>query len=300
LDQLNVKKFRVLVVKEEPFTDLKKKRGTIFLNKRKIEFIPQNSNPDLTRSFSFGNLSSISVGSVRAFLRKKEVVILRFQTKQGDTILYLEPIDITAKFFVETVIKHKEKQSSTSIQGVFGSFIEKIGDESQKIIREVGAIIESSSKEISQALDQSIQFIREATKNSNILESLDLKDFEGKNTVNLDIEDIDEILKRSLASDKVEAMIAGLIAKGLFSAKEEKITKALEALKIAKEAAEKQNMKEYSKVAEENIHTLETKNNFNPSDPELDAQAVKYAEEAKNIVEKWEKSRKNKEEDEND
>ncbi|MHA1228903.1 MAG: hypothetical protein ACTSPV_19445, partial [Candidatus Hodarchaeales archaeon] len=263
-------------------------------------FIPQNSNPDLTRSFSFGNLSSISVGSVRAFLRKKEVVILRFQTKQGDTILYLEPIDITAKFFVETVIKHKEKQSSTSIQGVFGSFIEKIGDESQKIIREVGAIIESSSKEISQALDQSIQFIREATKNSNILESLDLKDFEGKNTVNLDIEDIDEILKRSLASDKVEAMIAGLIAKGLFSAKEEKITKALEALKIAKEAAEKQNMKEYSKVAEENIHTLETKNNFNPSDPELDAQAVKYAEEAKNIVEKWEKSRKNKEEDEND
>ncbi|MHA1974669.1 MAG: hypothetical protein ACTSW1_16860 [Candidatus Hodarchaeales archaeon] len=298
MDQVNVKKFRVLVVKEEPSTGLTKKRGTIFLNRGKIEFVPQNSNPNLVRSFSCKDLSSIKVTSIRSFLKKKEVVSLYFKEKHRDYTLYLEPTDITAKFLIETILNYREEQKSSSIQGVFGTFIEKIGDESQKIIKEVSAIIESSSKEITQALDQSIQFIREATENSNILESLDLKDLEGRKTVSLDIEDIDEILKRSLASDKVEAMIAGLIAKGLFSAKEEKITEALEALRIAKEAAEKQNMKEYSKVAEENIHTLETQNNFNPSDPELDAQAVKYAEEAKKIVGEWEKTKKDEEEDE--
>ena len=284
-------RYRIILKSDDSDSNLRNKKGILILQPKKIKFTPQDNDTEYSRSYSLTHLQSAILVSRRELFRKKDLVKLQFTQKEGIINVFIEPLDVSARFLIETIITSKETSKKTSLQGVFGSFIEKMGVESQKIVKEVGAIIESSSKDLSQAIDQSIQFIREAINTANLLESIDSNGFKKEKTINLDIKDIDEILRRSLASDKIDAMIAGLIAKGLISAQDQKISEALDALKIAREAAKNENMEEYSRVADENIKQLEEETAFNPQDPELSKKAKKYAEEAKQIVDEWEKSK---------
>ncbi|WP_455464094.1 hypothetical protein [Candidatus Hodarchaeum mangrovi] len=283
--------YRIILKSDDSDSNLRNKKGLLTFHSKKIKFTPQNSEIGHSKSYSFGNLKSAILISQRVLLRKKDLVKLQFTQKESILNVLIEPLDVSARFLIETIITTKENSQKSSLQGVFGSFIEKMGAESQKFVREVGAIIESSSKDLSQAIDQSIQFIRDAINTANLLESIDLEKSKKEKTLNLEIKDIDEILRRSLASDKIDAMIAGLIAKGLISAQDQKISEALDALKIAREAAKNENMEEYSRVADENIKQLEEKRAFDPQDPELSKKAKMYAEEAKQIVDEWEKSK---------
>jgi len=175
-----------------------------------------------------------------------------------------------------------------------GSLIDKIGDEGQKIIKEVGALIQTSSKEISTALTQTADFIKKATQSANILESFEVDEQSGGKTINLDIKDIDEIMKRSLASENIDAMISSLIAKGLTSAKDQNFQKAVDTLKIAREAAKQENLEDLEKAVEENIKKVqeaETSKSADTYDPDFTEKAAKYAQDARNIVAEWEKSK---------
>lgn len=283
--------YRIILKSDDSDNNLRNKKGLLTFHQKKIKFTPENNDVGHSKSYSLSNLKSAILVSQRELLRKKDLVKLQFSYKESILNVLIEPLDVSARFLIETIITTKENSQKSSLQGVLGSFIEKMGVESQKFVREVGAIIESSSKDLSQAIDQSIQFVREAINTANLLESIDSDRFKKEKTLNLEIKDIDEILRRSLASDKIDAMIAGLIAKGLISAQDQKISEALDALKIAREAAKNENMEEYSRVADENIKQLEEKSAFNPQDPELSKNAKKYAEEAKQIVDEWEKSK---------
>ena len=159
-------------------------------------------------------------------------------------------------------------------------------------------MIQSSSHDISIALDQTIQFIREATKAADILNSIETETEEKRKTINLEFTDIDEILKRSLASGKIEAIISGLIAKGLISAQDHNFKEALDALKIAREAAESENMKDYKIMVEENINQIKNAESSESFDSKFNEKAMRYANEARDIVANWEVSKDN--EDQND
>jgi len=200
---------------------------------------------------------------------------------------------------VKEVHKWHEKASKGTLTGVVGSFIEKLGTEGQKIVREFGSMLETSSKEITHALNQTAKFIREATQTANLLDNVDLKINGNSKTINLDASDIDEILKRSLASEKIEAMIAGLIAKGLLSAKDHKFQEARDALNIAREAAENENMEEYSKIVDERMKEIESAESTSSHDLQFGEKALRYANEAKNIVADWEESKNNQDFDKN-
>ncbi len=298
MEEEDIKKFRATLKQEDPSTDIKNVKGMLSLEKNKIIFIPQNRDPDLERTYALNDLKSALLISIRERFKKKQIVLLEFSKKQVSVSVYLEPIDVSSDFLVQEILKFQEQLSKGSFSGVVGSLIEKIGAESQKIVREVGAIIQSSSQEFSQALDQTRQFIREAAKSSNLLESIDVDTVEKGKTINLDVTDIDEILKRSLASDKIEAMISGLIAKGLISAKDRKFQEALDALRIASEAAKSEQLEEYSEIADENIRQIENAESTEALDPQISEKAVKYANEARDIVADWEASKNNENQDE--
>jgi rRNA-processing protein FCF1 len=294
------KQFRVILKREEPSTDIKNVKGILSFQKNKFIFLPRDYNKNLERTYTLSHLKSARKVTVRELFKKKEIILLQLSHKQASVDVYLEPIDVSSDFLLQEILLYQETTDKESFSGIVGSLVEKIGTESQKIVREVGAIIESSSRELSQALGQTTQFIREATQAANLLDNMDITIDENSKVIDLNVSDIDEILKRSLASEKIEAMITGLIAKGLISANNHKFQEARDALKIAREAAKNENMKEYTEIVDENIRHIDTVESTETIDPQLGEKAMKYANEARNIVAEWESSKKNQnEEDQN-
>ncbi|MFX1517625.1 MAG: hypothetical protein ACFFC6_15075, partial [Promethearchaeota archaeon] len=291
----DIKRFRVLLKHEDPSTDIKNVKGLLTFQKNMIIFIPQNRDPNLERSYPINELTNAELIRTREWLIKKELVLLHFSRNNVSVSVYFESVDLSPNYLLQEILKYQEMISKSSLSGVVGSLFEKISEEGQKIVREFGAMIQSSSQEISQALDQTRQFIREATKTAKLLESDDIEIRKGGKTINLDVNDIDEILKRSLASEKIEAMISGLIAKGLISAKDQKFQEALEALRIAREAAENENMDEYTEIANDSIKQIETSDDLNIES--LNKKALKYANEARDIVAEWEAAKNNETEE---
>ena len=285
-----LKRFRVILNKEEPSTDIKNITGIITFEGNNIKFTPQTLDPNLERVYTITDLTNAVIMPIRIRFRKKNVLLLQFRKKNVSVLVYIDPVDVEPDYLLNEILAYKEKLTKGSISGVVGSFFEYLGTESKKIVREVGAIIETSSKELSEALGQTTQFIREATQSANLLDDIEINlDQKGK-TINLNATEIDEILKRSLASEKVEAMIAGLIAKGLTSAKDQKYQEAKDALKIAREAAKSEEMKEYQEIVDKNIKDIEEAESTETFNPHLNERAIKYANEARDIVAKWENS----------
>ena len=295
MEEKDIKRFRVLLKHEDPSTDIKNVKGLLTFQKNMIIFIPQNRDPNLERSYPINELTNAELIRSREWLIKKELVLLHFSRNNVSVSVCFESVDLSPNYLLQEILKYQEMISKSSLSGVVGSLFEKISEEGQKIVREFGAMIQSSSQEISQALDQTRQFIREATKTAKLLESDDIEIRQGGKTINLDVNDIDEILKRSLASEKIEAMISGLIAKGLISAKDQKFQEALEALRIAREAAENENMDEYTEVANDSIKQIETSDDLNIES--LNKKALKYANEARDIVADWEAAKNNETEE---
>ncbi|MFX0050589.1 MAG: hypothetical protein ACFFAJ_13905 [Candidatus Hodarchaeota archaeon] len=288
------KKYRVILKKEDPSTDIKNVRGVLSFQEKKIVFMPKDSSHDLERTYMLNHLTTVKKVFLRELFMKKEIILLQFIHNQVSLDVYIEPIDVSPDFFLQEILTYKENFDKGSFSSVVGSLIEKIGAESQKIVHQVGVMLESSSREFSQALGQTTQFIREATKAANLLDSMDIKIDKDSKTIDLDTSDIDDILKRSLASEKIEAMIAGLIAKGLISANNQKFEEARDALNIAREAAKNENMKEYKDIVDENIRHIDSVETTETKDPQLSEKAMKYADEARKIVADWEASKKSK------
>ncbi len=295
-DNNTISEFRVILKKENPPTDIKNVKGNLILHfqKKEIIFLPKDENQNNSRIYAMTDFTNASIVTLKELFRKKELILIKFSKKQVGVDVYFEPIDVSADYLLQKIVDYRGRISkATSISSAVGSFFEKLGTGSQKIVQEIGSIIQSSH-ELSQAISQSIAFIREATKAANILNSVEITEDDEK-TISLkgqeiDI-DIDEILKRSLASDKIEAMISGLIAKGLISARDQKFQEALEAFKIAREAAEKENLKEYTEAVDENIENLKRMDSIDELNTELSEKAIKYATEARNIVTEWEASK---------
>ncbi|MFX1282238.1 MAG: hypothetical protein ACFFB5_01225 [Promethearchaeota archaeon] len=295
MKEKDIIKYRVILKKEDPSTDISNVKGILSFQRNNLIFTSDDLDPNLERTYAINELTNATILLMREWFKKKEIVSLQFTRRQVSVSVFFEPIDVSPEFLLQEIWKIHEQISKGTFSGVVGSLIEKIGEESQKIVHEFGAMIQSSSQEITQAIDQTRQFIREATKSANILESIDTAPEKKRKTINLEVTDIDEILKRSLASEKIEAMISGLIAKGLISAKDQKFQEALDALKIAREAAKNENLKEYTEIVDENIKQIENLDTEN-----LDKQAIKYANEARDIVANWEESKNNEKEDASD
>ena len=291
---MEIKSYRIVLRKENPSTDINNVTGILNCQKEKILFSPADSNENMSRSYSFSDFQGLSIVQYREWFRKKESVVLQF--KKGGVVVdvHIIPLDHSAKFLLDEITDYYEKFKKGTLPGLVGSLLDKIGDEGQKIIKEVGTLIQTSSREISTALTQTSDFIRKATQSANILESFDVDEqLEGK-TINLDIKDIDEIMKRSFASENINAMISSLIAKGLTSAKDQDFQKAMDTLKIAQEAAKQGNFEDLEKVVEENIKEVkkaETSESMDTFDPDFSEKAAKYAQDARNIVAEWEKSK---------
>jgi hypothetical protein len=298
LEEKDIKKFRVILKNEDPSTDIKNVKGLLTFQKNMVIFIPQSRDPYLERSYPMNEFVNADLVMSRERFKKKELVSLKFARNDVSVLVSFETIDISPDYLLQEILKYQERIAAGSISGVVGSLFGKISEEGQKIVREFGAMIQSSSQEITQALDQTRQFIREATKTANLLESDDIEISRSGKTINLDVNDIDEILKRSLASEKIEAMISGLIAKGLISAKDQKFQEALDALNIAREAAENENMDEYTDIVDDSIKQIETaESSENLNMESLNKKALKYANEARDIVAEWESAKNNESEE---
>lgn len=299
VEKANLTEFRVILKRENPPTDINNAKGTLIFQKDKIFFRSMDIDEIKDRKYALKDFSNASIFSVKEWFRKKEGVLIEFINKQVSVEVYFEPIDISAEYLLELIRKYSESAvKETNLSSTVGSFFEKLGVGSQKIAEEIGTIIKSSH-DLTHVISQSIAFIREATKTANILETFDVTD--DNNSVDLTVKDkeidIDDILKRSLASEKIEAMISGLIAKGLISARDQKFKEAIEALNIAREAAEKENLKEYTEAVDENIDNIRKMESTDDINSELSEKAVKYATEARNIVTEWEASRYNEVQD---
>lgn len=288
------KSYRIILRKESPSTDIDNVVGILECQNETILFSPADSDENMNRSYSFRDFQESTIVQYREWFRKKESVMLQFKT--GDVLVevHIVPLDHSAEFLLDEITNSFEKYKKRTLPGLVGSLIDKIGDEGQKIIKEVGALIQTSSKEISTALTQTADFIKKATQSANILESFEVDERLGGKTINLDIKDIDEIMKRSLASENIDAMISSLIAKGLTSAKDQNFQKAVDTLKIAQEAAKQENLEDLEKAVEENIKKVqeaETSKSMDTYDPDFTEKAAKYAQDARNIVAEWEKSK---------
>lgn len=293
VEENEIIKFRVILKKEDPSTDIKNINGVLYLENKNLVFTSERLDPSLYREYNMKDLVDASSVSIRELFRKKDIVKLLFSRNNVSVIVYFEPVDVSSDFLTHKVHEWHEKITKGTLTSVVGSFIEKIGSEGQKIVREFGSILETSSKEITQALNQTTKFIREATQTANLLDDIDIKFDSNNKTINIDASDIDEILKRSLASEKIDAMITGLIAKGLLSASDQKFQEARDALNIAREAAENENMEEYSKIVDEEMKEIESAESTSSQDLQFGEKALKYANEAKNIVADWEESKNN-------
>ena len=289
MDEKDIMKFRVILKHEDPSTDIKNVKGLLTFQKNLIIFLPQNRDPNFERSYPINELVTAELVISREWFKRRELVVAHFSRNNVSVSVYFEAIDLSPDYLLQEILKYKEMTAKESISGVVGSLFEKISQEGQKIVHEFGAMIQSSSQEITQALDQTRQFIREATKTANLLKTDDIEIRQKGKTIHLDVNDIDEILKRSIASEKIEAMISGLIAKGLISAKDQKFQEALDALKIAREAAENEHMDEYTEIVDDSIKQIETAETSEDLNMEsLNKKALKYANEARDIVAEWE------------
>ncbi|MHA2174681.1 MAG: hypothetical protein ACXABI_07620 [Candidatus Hodarchaeales archaeon] len=289
-----INSYRVILRKEIPSTDINNVGGILKCQNEVILFSPADSDENKRRSYSFKDLQGLSILQYREWFRKKESVELQFGKGEVKVEVQLIPLDHSAKFLLDEIKNCHEKFKKGTLPGLVGSLIDKIGNEGQKIIKEVGTFIQTSTREISTALTQTSEFIRKATQSANILESFEVDEQSEAKTINLDIKDIDEIMKRSLASENIDAMISSLIAMGLTSAKNQNFQKAMDTLKIAQEAAKQENLEDLEQVVEENIKRIkeaETSESIDSFDPDLSEKAAKYAQDARNIVAEWEKSR---------
>ena len=286
LDPNEPKNYRVILRKEDPETDIHNEVGIFRFRKKDLLFSPNSMDHSNERVYRFEDLVDVQVGSVREWFKQRKVTVLHFVRKNVSVDVFIEPVDVTPEFLLQEITQHKETITKGSLSGIVGSLIEKIGTESQKIVREVGVVLETTSRELTHLTQATSQFIREATKTANLLD-VD-PSWSKKETIKLEISEIDEILKRSLASGKLDAMISGLIAKALVSAKDQRFKEARDALQIARDAAQNAEMKEYAELVEENmkeIDSVETTEIFNPH---LNEKALKYANEARDIVAEWE------------
>ena len=300
-DKENITQFRVILKREDPPTDIKNVTGRLVFQNDKFIFYSKDLDENYCRNYDLKDFIDASIVSLKEWFRKKEVVLIKFAKKQVTVSVYLEPIDISAEYLLNQIHRYRDSTvKRANLTSAVGSFFEKLGTGSQKIAKEIGTIIQSSH-ELTQAINQSIAFIREATAAANILNQSELSK-KHTETIKFKITDsevdIDDILKRSLASEKIEAMISGLIAKGLISARDNKIQEALDALNIARDAAEKGNLKEYTEAVDENIESIKKMEANEDIDTELSEKAVKYATEARKIVTEWEEYNKNEIEDE--
>jgi rRNA-processing protein FCF1 len=298
-EKANLTEFRVILKREKPPTDINNVKGTLILQKDELFFRSIDIDENKNRKYTLKDFSKASIISFKEWFKKKEAVLIEFAKKDVCVEVYFEPIDISAGYLLESIQKYRKSVvKESNLSSTVGAFFEKLGTGSQIIAKEIGTIIQSSH-DLTQVISQSIAFIREATKAANILDSIDV--LEDKNSVDLIVKDkeidIDDILKRSLASEKVEAMISGLIAKGLISARDQKFQEALDALKIAREAAEKENLKEYTEAVDENIESIRKMDSDDDISSELSEKAVKYATEARKIVTEWEASKNNEVQD---
>lgn len=286
MDPNEPKKYRVILRKEDPETDIHNEVGILFFRKKDLLFSPSSMDPSNERAYRFGDLVDVHVGSVREWFKQKKVTVIQFTRNKVTVAVFIEPTDVTPEFLLQEITQHKETIAKGPLSGIVSNIIEKIGTEGQKLVREVGAVLESTSRELTQLTQATTKFIREATQTANLLD-VD-SSWSGKETIKLEISEIDEILKRSLSSGKLDAMISGLLAKALLSAKDQRFKEARDALQIARDAAQNAEMEEYTELVDENmkeIDSVETTETFNPH---LDEKALKYANEARDIVAEWE------------
>lgn len=291
---MNLKSYRVILKKEIPSTDIKDSHGVLKCQESVILFSPQQSANNMHRTYSLKDLQNMSITTLGWWFIKKPVVLLNLRKDEVSVDVFLEPLDHSPEYLISQIQDCLEKYKKRTLPGIVGSIIEKVSEEGQKIVKEMGAIIQTSSREISTALSQTTEFIRQATQAANLLESFETSDETGQKTVNLDLKDIDEIMRRALVSDKIEAMINSLVAKGLISAEDNNFQEAFKALKIAQDAAKNENMKDYEKMVEERIKDVknaETSDYLDSFDPQFSERAAKYAQDARDIVANWEKSR---------
>ena len=292
--KMNLKSYRVVLRKEIPSTDIKNSPGVLKCQDSMIIFTPQEQANEWQRTYSLKDLQSISLTTLGWWFTKKQIVLLKFSKENVSVEVFIQPLDHSSEFLISQIQECFDKYKKGTLPGIVGSFIDKVSEEGQKIVKEVGAIIQSSTKELSTALSQTNEFIRQATQAANILESFEINDEEKLKTANLEIKDIDEIVRRALGSDKIEAMINSLVAKGLISAEDNKYQEALDALKIAREAARNENMREYEEMVEKRIKEVEeaeTSDYLDSYDPQFSERAAKYAQEARDIVADWEASK---------
>lgn len=292
--EMDIKSFRVILKKENPSTGIKNAHGVLKFQDSSFAFTPESLNENLQRKYPVKDLKSITPVLVNHWFSKKKVLSMLFERKQVSVEVYFEPLDHSTDFLLAQVTEFLESYKKGTIPGMLGSLVNKITDESQKIIKEVETIIQTSSEEISTALSKTSTFIREATQAANILESFEVDSEKGQRTMNLQVKDIDEILKRAVASEKIEAMISSLMAKGFISANQQEFQEAIKALKIAREAAKNENMNEYERLAEESIKKVEEAENsdsFDQLDPDFAKNATKYAQDARDIVAEWESTK---------
>lgn len=280
----NLHDFRVILKKEEPETDIKNIKGILSLRGKKLLFSPNNQNIEAEREYSLSNIYNVVEIEVKEWFKTKSIVIVSLKKKDVKLKVHFEPLDYTSEFLRDMILQKKETAKPPNIAGLFDTLVKG----GQKIAKELGDVIQKSTVELTQAIDNSSAFIRDAVIASNLLESID---FDEKNTVDLQFKsNIDEILKKTLASDSTESMILGLIAKGLKSASEQKYNDAKDALEIAKEAAESENLKDHQDEINESIKKvteLEEKSSYyDPS--EIEKEAMKYAENALKTVKDWE------------
>jgi hypothetical protein len=286
MDPDESKKYRVILKKEDPETDIHNEEGILFFQKSDLLFNPSSMDPSKERVYRFGDVVDVQVASVREGLRRKKVSVLQFVRKNVNVAVFLVPIDITPEYLLQEISQHQENIGKSSLPGIVGTLIEKIGKEGQKIVREVGAVLESTSRELTQLTQATARFIKESTQAANLLDGE--SEWSGTDTINLDVSEIDEILKRSLSSGKLDAMITGLMAKALLSAKDQRYKEARDALQIARDAAENAELDEYTELVDENwkeVDSVEATERFNQH---LDKKALKYANEARDIVADWE------------
>ena len=298
---MDIKSFRVILKKENPSTGIKDIRGVLKCQDSSFIFTPESSDETLKRNYSIKDLKSITPALLNHWLRKKRVLLMQFERKQVSVDVYFEPLDHSTDFLLAQITEFLESYKKGTFPGMVGSLLTKITDESQKILKEVETIIQTSSQDISTALTKTSTFVREATQAANILESFEIDNEKGTRTMNLQLKDIDEILKRAVASEKIEAMLSSLMAKGLISANQQEFQEAIKTLKIAREAAKNENMSEYEKLAEDNIKKVkeaEISDSLTTSDPHFSKSAAKYAQEARDIVAKWESSKQDEFQDE--
>ena len=184
--KVNLKSYRVVLRKEIPSTDIKNSSGVLKCQNSTIILSPQEPANDWQRNYPLKDLQSISLTTLGWWFMKKQVILLKFAKDNVSVEVFIEPLDHSSEFLISQIQECIDKYKKGTFPGIVGSFIDKVSEEGQKIVKEVGAIIQSSTKELSTALSQTHEFIRQATQAANILESFEINDEVKLNTTKLE------------------------------------------------------------------------------------------------------------------